>query len=183
MQAIAEATDASTWVAQAAHEWREKMRANCPDLFSALLAFETIGTTQVEALQYPTKRVPQAPSDPEKDLYEWPTANRRIRSELAQCLPRIEALGGTGIIQPFPFRCYLLVVKSEQAAMSTRINQDGYPLHSGHHYRLWFRFVFAASLVNSLPLKVFPCFRAFFVFCFTFHHVHYAPPLSHSKNR
>jgi hypothetical protein len=42
---------------------------------------------------------------------------------------------------------------------------------------LWFRHHFAWSLVNSLPLKVFPCFRAFFVFCFTFHHMYIVRPL------
>jgi hypothetical protein len=32
---------------------------------------------------------------------------------------------------------------------------DGYPRHSGNHYRLWFRFAFAASLLKSFVSREF----------------------------
>lgn len=69
--------DANAWVDGRAQEWKSVVGTNF-SLSNSLKAMETIGATRVERMQYPMKR---DQVDGEWELFQWPSANRRIASQ------------------------------------------------------------------------------------------------------
>src|SRR5664279_5448986 len=102
---------------------------------------------------------------------------RSCRKSLKFCDNRTEA--GFAPLSPSQnIRCKTISFCDMFCSCDSGMILDGYPLHSGNPNMLWFRFDFAESLPKPFviqelcepwPVKVFPCFRAFFVFCFHIH--------------
>ena len=97
------------------------------------------------------------------EIWQKSFVDRRVRDA-------VELARYTAYIQENPVRAGLVGVAGEYRYSSLNpafiMDEIGYPLDSPDPYRLWFRIAFACSLVNSFPLKLFPCFPAFDVFCF-----------------